>query len=394
MHLSLAETSPLPPRHHPMTGGELKYSEFQASNGQPLYVVQGLLGHVALGEWKCAIAGKVVFLTSLLKLGWAGQDRAVYVDRKKHPDNLHDVDLFFIGGAGATVANRQGVHLNVVMPEKMCMMPSVTAANGTVVPSVIYAASDEDAVSCILNGLDPEPLVRDLKYLEDFWVNREKLWVMTRAGRTSHRDSVDRSLLVSLDGQSRLEARIRRVAACGRPVQVENRFLFPIMREADGGWELSTGDECLWKGAGLSNLFVTGEGVLCLVADEPGAWRVMRGVSFASTLHFGELLGDVAMYSGKLLFHLRDKTGNEFVVYDNEPFRSFPEIDHASLRVFEGKPVYAAKTIRGGGSWHLVYDNEIINHACDRILEIEAVPKTLRACVLRDNQLVTETYQI
>jgi len=395
MHIAYTETKPLPSIRHPVAGREIRCSELQASNGLPLYVVEGPLPLVGLGGWTNAIAGRVAFLTSLFKLGWPGPDQVVYVDRKRHPDDERDVDLFKIGDAGTTVADQRGVHLNVVMPEKMCLMPPGQAINGIDIPNVIYAASDEDAVSCIFKGLTPEPFVRDLKYLEDFWVNRGKLWVMTHGGRTSLSEPVNRKLSIyGLNGHLEKEAEPALAVACGRPVFINDNLVFPVKRWLNGLWELTRGSECLWKGVSISNLFTCLEGVLCLVSDESNYWRVRRGKSDPSGNYPGEPVGDVSVWSGKLLFHLRQRNGEEFVVCENEYGRSFSEIDHTFLRVFEGKPVYPARTNRGSGSWNLVYDNEIISKPCDRILEVEAAPKTLRTCVLRDNRIVVEAYQI
>lgn len=399
MHLAQSEITPLPTSRHPATGHEIRYSEFQTSKGLPLYLVKGPLPLVGLGGWINVIAGRVAFLTSLFKLGWPGPDQVVYIDRKRHPDDERDVDLFKIGDAGTTVADQRGVHLNVVMPEKMCLMPPGQAVNGTDIPSVIYAASDEDAVSCIFKGLTPEPFVRGLKHLEDFWVNRGKLWVMTRGEMHSLSEPVKRKLRI-YGPNSDLEKEVElSCVACGRPVFVKDKLVFPVQRWSNGPWELTTGSECLWKGVGISNLFTYREGVLCLVSDRPRVWRTLRDGSCSSFGELGEPVGDVSMWDGKLLFHMRDKE-REYVVYDSRPSRVFGEIDHASLRVFKGEPVYAARDTRGNGSWQLVYNNEVVGQPCDRVLEIDvSQPKsgkvsTLRAYVLRDNQIVTEAYRI
>ncbi|MFA6099503.1 MAG: hypothetical protein WC750_01330 [Patescibacteria group bacterium] len=397
MHLTQIVTKPLPPARHPATGNEFHYSEWQTSNGLLLYSVEGLHPHVALHKWECATAGQVVFLTSLFKLMWGGADQAVYVDRKRHPDNEHDVDLFMIGDAGKRVVDRWGVHLNVVMPEKMCLMPPVTAANGTVVPSVIHAAQDQYGVSYIFNGLKPVPIVRDLKHLEDFWVNMGRLWVMTRGEMHSLSEPVKRRLRIYRpNGGLEKEVELSCVA-CGRPVFVKDKLVFPVQRWSNGPWELTTGNECLWRGVDISNLYAYQEGVLCLVSDESGLWRVMRGLSFSSGRHPGELVKDVTMWpGGKLSSHMRIDNAHEYVVYDDQRYGTLGKIDHKMIILFKGQPVYPVKLTDDGG-WCVAWGHEIISQPCQKVLEIESVQNkegALLVCSIKDGSFVTELYEV
>lgn len=393
MHLSLTETGSFPPSHHWNLTADVNHTDLQASNGKPLYAYPA---NARRGSWMvehgiCTYlaAGRPIYVTSLFKLGWAGLDEAVYVDRVSNSDDQREVDILRVGESSVSVSNCRGVPLKVIMPEKICLMP----ASGASAPSVIFAASDEDTISCIFNSLEPGAIVRDLKHLEDFWVNRGKLWVMTRGEMHSLSEPVNRKLRIyGPDGDLEKEVELSCVA-CGRPIFVKDKLVFPVQRWSNGPWELTTGSECLWKGVGISNLFTYREGVLCLVSDRPRVWRTLRDGSCSSFGELGEPVGDVSMWDGKLLFHMRDKE-REYVVYDSRPSRVFGEIDHASLRVFKGEPVYAARETRGSGLWQLVYDNALVGQPSDRILEIDAATKILRTCVLRDDKLVTELYKI
>ncbi len=389
MHITSSESALLP-REYRRTN-EYERSDLQASNGQPLYAVAEAPGYVVLGEWSCSLAGKAAYLTSLRKLGWSGRDLAVYVDRAKSPEGEGDVDFFDVGGIGHLVTNEQGMPLRVFMPEKMFTAPSSPNAQTA---RVIYAACDEDGVGYILENLRTDPLIGGIRGLEDYWTIGGKIWVIAHGPRASIQEPVERVLRIyGFDGRVEQEAKMSCVAY-RRPVFAQNKLIFPVQRWPKGPWELTTGSECLWKGFDISNLYARRDGVHCLVSERPGIWRVLRGQSVSTFGHLGELVGDVSVWSGELLFHLRGWNDDEFVVYGGSTCRPFSEIDHASLRVFEREPVFAARNTRGTGSWNLVYDDEIISKTCDSVLEAEAAPKILKACVLRGNQIVVETYKV
>jgi hypothetical protein len=391
MHLSLNETALLPREYR--RANEYERSDLQASNGEPLYAVAGAPGHVALGDWSCSLAGEAAYLTSLRKLGWSGRDLAVYVDRTKRPEGEGEVDFFNVGGVGHLVANEQGVPLRVFMPEKMFTAPS---SPNVQTARVIYAACDEDGVGYILENLRTDPLIGGIRGLEDFWTIGGKIWVMAHGPRASIQEPVERVVRIyGFDGRVEHEARMSCVA-CGRPVLSDGKFIFPIQRMANGAWELTTGDECLWKGYGISNLFALKNGVHCLVSDRFGEWSKMKGKEIFPYVNFGQPKGDVTIWQGGVMLFVMSFRGEDYAVYDDPlDINRFSEINHRLLVLHKGVPVYPAR-VKRGGKWHLTMRDQV-GEPCDKILEIESVPNgedLLRVCFIKGGQILNQHHKL
>lgn len=392
MHIAKSEAILLPREYK--RANEDERSDLQASNGRPLYAVDGAPGHVALGDWKCALAGKVAYLTSLRKLGWSGQDLAVYVDRAKRPEGEGEVDFFHVGGVGHLVANEQDVPLRVFMPEKMFTAPSSPNVQRA---RVIYAACDEDGVGYILENLRTDPLIGGIRGLEDFWTIGGKIWVMAHGPRTSIQEPVERVVRIyNFDGRMEQEAKMSCVA-CGRPVLSDGKFVFPIQRMANGVWELTTGDECLWKGSGISNLFALKDGVHCLIAEErPDLWLRRKGSVIYPFGNVGWPKGDVSMWQGGMMVFVMSLGNHDYVVYDKPlDTNCFAEIDHKMVVLHKGVPVYPAR-VKRGDKWHLTMRDQV-GEPCDKILEIESVPNgegLIRACLIKGGKILNQHYKL
>ncbi len=385
MHLSTNETAVVPCEYR--RANEYERSDMQASNGQPLYAVDGAPGHVALGAWSCSLAGEAVYLTSLRKLGWSGRDLPVYVDRAKTPEAEDEVDFFHVGGVGNQVANQQGVPLRVFMPEKMFAAPS---SPNTQTARVIYAACDEDGVGYILENLRTDPLIGDIRGLEDFWTKNGKIWVMAHSPRTSIQEPVERFIRIyGFDGRLEQEARMSCVA-CGRPVMCQSKLFFPVQR-TNGLWELTTGDDCLWKGHGISNLLVHKDRVHCLIANRPNEWYEMSSL-ISPIGNLGQPKGNISMWQGGVMLYTMSLGNDDYVVYDKpRDINRFAEIDHKQLVLHKGVPVYPA-LVKRGCKWHLVMGDRL-GEACDKILEIESVPNgegLLRVCLMKGGKILNQ----
>ena len=391
MHITSSESALLPREYR--RANEYERSDLQASNGQPLYAVAEAPGHVALGEWSCSLAGKAAYLTSLRKLGWSGRDLAVYVDRAKSPEGEGDVDFFDVGGIGHLVTNEQGIPLRVFMPEKMFTAPSSPNAQTA---RVIYAACDEDGVGYILENLRTDPLIGGIRGLEDYWTIGGKIWVMAHGPRASIQEPVERVLRIyGFDGRVEQEARMSCVA-CGRPVLSDGKLVFPIQRFMHGPWELTTGDECLWKGCDISNLFALKNGVYCLVAERPDLWLRREGSVIYPFGNVGRPKGDVSMWQGGVMVFVMSLGNHDYVVYDKPlDINRFAEIDHKLLVLHKGVPVYPAR-VKRGGKWHLIMRDQV-GEPCDKILEVESVPNgegLIRVCLIKGGNILNQYYKL